>query len=306
MKYIYFQDAHGKGVNPSSRKDNYYESWIAKFVEIVSLAKKHKCTVIDGGDLLDIPMVSYTLVDDILDILEQAQVHMISMWGNHTLIGHHRETSKGTSLSHMFKRSKYLVEARDDFQGADHIIRFVDYDHNIEEVLKTDGIHFDKEEKRWKVAIVHAFVTPKPFLEQVLHVQAKDIKTNADLVLVAHYHAVWEKTVGSTRFLDIGCIGRCKISEADIEPTVLLIDTDKREVETIKLTRAKKGSDVFDLSKKEEEKNNEKEMETFINSLKDFKNQDLDLRGMIEYVGKEQKVDRPVIDRILEKLGEAK
>lgn len=309
MKYIYFQDAHVKGINPASRTDNYYESWIAKFKEILSLAKEKKVdAIIDGGDILDTPLVSTQIIDEILDLIEETGIPIYMMWGNHTLIGHHQETSKGTSLAHMFRRCKLLKNSKMTGDN-DHYIRFIDYDHNIEATLKDDGISFPEwvtEKKLWKIAIVHAFVTPKPFLEQVLHVQAKDIKTDADLVLVAHYHAVWKKVIGKTTFLDIGCIGRCKISEADIKPSVLFLDTEKRDYEVIPLKSAKDGSTIFDLTKKQAEEDNEKEMETFINSLKDFKSQDLDLRGTIEYIGKQQNVSRPVIDRILEKLAEVK
>ena len=65
---------------------------------------------------------------------------------------------------------------------------------------------------------------------------------------------------------------------------------------------AKEGKDVFDLEARARRKNNEKELEKFINSLKELPQQDLDLRGTIEFIAKEQKVARPVIDRINEKL----
>lgn len=45
-------------------------------------------------------------------------------------------------------------------------------------------------------------------------------------------------------------------------------------------------------------------MQLFINSLRDFKTQDNDLRGNIEWIAKENKVERTVIERILEKLQE--
>ena len=45
-KYIYFQDGHISGLNPSSRIDNFYQSWILKFREVLSLAKKHKVDAI--------------------------------------------------------------------------------------------------------------------------------------------------------------------------------------------------------------------------------------------------------------------
>lgn len=304
-KYLYFQDGHAKGVNPASRIDNYWEAWMTKLREAFAIAKSRQCdAIIDGGDLLDIPKVADSIVDEILDLIEETGIPVFSLWGNHALIGHHVETSKGASLAHMFRRCKLLKEAK-DIHEKNHVIKFVEYDHNIEERIKESGIEF-KNEPKFKVAIVHAFVTPKPFLPTVLHVVADDIKTNADLVLVAHYHSVWEKQVGKTKYVDIGCFGRCAISEAKIHPSVLILDFSQKSetinYEVIPLQSAKEGKDIFDLEAREEAKNNEKEMEKFINSLRDFKQQDLDLRGTIEFIGKEQKVPRPVIDRIVEKL----
>jgi exonuclease SbcD len=307
-KYIYFQDGHGRGSKPVSRKDDYFESWKLKVREVFEIAKQKKAdAIIDGGDLLDIPMVAYSVSDWILDLIEEYGIVIYSMWGNHALIGHHIETSKQTSLYHMFRRSKLLREAKGQIEGKTHVIKFIDYDHNIESKIKEEGIIFNADAK-WKVAIVHAFITPKPFIETVLHVVAEKIKTNADLVLVAHYHAVWEKQVGKTKFIDIGCLGRCAISEKDIHPSCMCLDfsgkCEQINYEVIPLKFAKEGKDVFDLEAKELIEGNERELELFVNSLRDFKNQNLDLRGAIEYIGKEQNVERKVIDRILEMLKE--
>ena len=307
-KYLYFQDGHAKGVNPVARKDNYYQSWLAKFKEILTIAKERKVdAIIDGGDLLDTPRVADTIVDDILDLIEETGIPIYALWGNHNLIGHHIETSTNTSFKHMLRRCKLLKEAK-EINEKTHTIKFIDYDHDIEKKIKEEGIIF-QETPRFRVAIAHAFITPKPFLASVLHVVADDIKTNADLILVAHYHAVWEKQVGKTKFIDIGCLGRCSIAEAGIHPTCVIMDfslpkSEKINLEFIKLQSAKEGKDVFDLEAKELAQNNERELELFVNSLRDFKNQDLDVRGAIEYVGKEQNIERPVIERILQKLGE--
>jgi exonuclease SbcD len=307
-KYLYFQDGHISGLNPASRTDNFYEAWMAKFKEILALAKEHKVdAIIDGGDLLDIPKVADSIVDDILDLIEETGIPFLALWGNHALVGHHIETSTNTSLKHMFRRCKLLKEAK-DIDEKSHYIKFVDYDHNIEAKIASDGIEIPGDKPRWKVAIVHAFVTPKPFLPTVLHVVADDIKTNADLVLVAHYHATWEKQVGKTKFLDIGCMGRRSIGEVSIKPSCLILDFSQKSetinYQVIPLKSAKEGKDVFDLESKEVTKSNERELELFVNSLRDFKSQDMDIRGAIEFIGKEQKVEKAVIDRILEKLVE--
>ena len=211
----------------------------------------------------------------------------------------------------MIRRCKLLTEAK-EINEKSHRIKFIDYDHGIEERIKTNGIKFDENVRnpKWNVAIVHAFLTPKPFLPTVLHVVVDDITSNANLVLVAHYHSVWEKQVGKIKYIDIGCLGRCSISEANIHPSCLILDFSKKiesiteAYEIIPLKSAKPGKEVFNLDAKELVESNEREMTLFINSLRDFKSQNLDLRGSIEWIAKEQNIDRQVISRILEKLQE--
>ena len=65
-KYLYFQDGHAKGVNPSSRIDNYWDAWMTKLREAFAIAKSRQVdAIIDGGDLLDIPKVADSIVDEI-------------------------------------------------------------------------------------------------------------------------------------------------------------------------------------------------------------------------------------------------
>jgi DNA repair protein SbcD/Mre11 len=307
MKFLYMQDAHCKGKNPSSRTDNYYESWLEKFDELLSIAKKKKADgIIDGGDLLDIPIVSNNIVDDILDRIEKLGIPFYTIFGNHPMIGHHRDTSDGTSLAHMLRRCKLMQEVK-FLKDDNSIINLYEYYHNIEQDLKDNGIQIDtKENDIWKLAIVHAFITPKPFIKEVLHVVADEIKTNADVIIIAHYHEPWMKTIGKTSFIDIGCFGRASSAEADIKPSVCLIDTKKRTTEIIELKSAKAGTDVFDLTKKEHNNEIDEILETFISNLKDIKMQSLDLRGIIEMIGKEQNIERDVIDLILKRIGEIK
>jgi DNA repair exonuclease SbcCD nuclease subunit len=302
-KFLYYQDAHLKGINPARRTDNYLESWMIKFREVLSLAKKHKVEkVIDGGDFLHTPIVSNSIIDDVLDAIEENGIPFHFMFGNHSMCGANRETSNGTTLAHALRRSKMLSEG-DLIQGIDHTIKLIDYSHGIETKLKEEPILLGPTDV-WKILLIHAMVTEKSFRPDVLHVVADEIKTNADLCLISHFHQPWEKQIGNTKFLDIGAYGRCTIAEANIAPSVLLLDTKKRSYEVIKLKKAKAGSTVFDLTKKDIEDATDLDLDVFTNNLKDFKTSSLNLRDSVEIVGKEQNVERPVIDCILNKLTE--
>jgi DNA repair exonuclease SbcCD nuclease subunit len=307
-KFLYFQDGHCKGRNSVRRKGNYFEDWLLKFDELLSIAKKNKVNaILDGGDILDTSEPSYRVLDEIADRVEKAEIPIYCLFGNHAQRYHSVEHSRYTGLAHLMKRSEYFRYFDDPYlkhgQQRGFSIKGIDYYHNVEEDLKKDGIIFDKKfDDCWKIAVVHAFVTPKPFLKEVSHICAKDLKTNADLVLIAHYHAEWEVKVGETLIKDIGCFGRNSISEAKITPSCLLIDTDNRTIGEIELTVAKKGEDVFDLTKAEQNKEFDSNIEDFLKGLEGTDFRRISIEGMVQKIGKERETDQEVIDLIINKI----
>jgi DNA repair exonuclease SbcCD nuclease subunit len=304
MKILNFNDTHIGGVNSISRTGNMYEDFMLKLDETVELSKKCDL-VIHSGDVFHTNLVANSVLDDFLDKVESAKVPWYILPGNHDMIGARWETSSGTSLAHIFRRSK-IVKQLTELEFDNLYIKGYPYYHNIENDIKEKGL-ITESKKQFNLAVTHAFISPKPFREDVLHVEIKDINCNYDYVLCSHFHEDWgivyHNDVG---YINVGAWGRRTITEYKHKPkvTIITIDKKKMDYEFIELKSAKEGKLVFDIDSKELLKNNEKEMELFINSLRDFKEQNLDLRGAIEFIGKENKIERNVIDRILEKLKE--
>lgn len=303
-KSLYFQDGHFSGVNSAYYISNYFNDNLLLLDELIELANQYKCDkILDGGDLLHTPEPSYRVLDEIANRVEKGGIPIYSLFGNHASLYHDIKHSRYTGLAHLQKRSDYFRYLGNKFQGLDDcIIQGIEYSHNVEEEIKKDGIIFNpKYNDFWKIAIVHAFVCPKKF-PYASHVVCSDIKTNADLVLVAHYHSQWKKKVNNTQFIDIGCLGRRSITERDIKPTVLILDTDKREIKEIELKSAKKGSEIFDLSKVSEEKEVNEGLDEFIKSLESKSFQGVNLREKILYAGKELNIDKEPIELLTNKL----
>lgn len=301
MKFLYQQDGHFKGKNPGGRLDNYSESWLIKFQEYLDLGDEYEVDAyLDGGDLFDIPNISNIFLDRIIDMIEEKGKPYYALYGNHCQIGQNIGTSQGTSLAHTFRRSKLIQPMWALVKPKNYCIGGFDYYFGIEEDIKKEGINF--KNTGWKIAIVHAFITPKPFLPEVSHIVYDEIKTNADLVLVAHYHEQWEKEHEGTTFLDIGNLGRCARSEYKIKPSCLFINTDKREWKQIELKSAKPGNEIFDLEKIKEEKEFDKNINNFISSLQSTKVQSLNIKDRIKEVCKKQKIEKEVQDLIMENI----
>ncbi|GAF93202.1 unnamed protein product, partial [marine sediment metagenome] len=150
----------------------------------------------------------------------------------------------------------------------------------------------------------HALITLKPFPDWVLNVGVKDIKTDFDVVLVAHNHHPWGiKEINGTKFINIGCIGRRKIDEADIEPSVLFINTDTKKLEIIKLKKVKSKEECFDLEKVATKKKFENDIDKFIQELETKEFTGLDLREIAESKGKELGLDKDIIDDLTRRIG---
>lgn len=303
MKLLYLQDFHLLFKAPINRKDNYYQSMLLKLDEILSIAKKNKVSyILDGGDFFESPLVSNTIVDEVLDKTEKNKIEWKMLFGNHCQIGHHLENSKGTSLAHMIRRSKF-THYLDTIEDDNCFIKGVEYQHNIEAKLKEEGIFHNKKDKL-TIAIVHALVTEKPLPYSAMHVCYKDIKSNYDLLLIAHNHHPFDLQIKDTHVINIGACGRRKIDEQDISPSVLLIDTFTKKLEIIKLKSAKSGTKVFDLEKIEKNTQFESNIDLFISSLNSVKLQSLDLRGKIEEIAKETKVEKEILDEVIKRIGE--
>ncbi len=307
-KFIYFQDFHIFGKNSVHYIGDYFEDCLSMLDEILALGKEYKVkAIIDGGDLLHSAEPSYRILDEIADRVEKNKIPIYSLFGNHAQRYHSMEHSRYTGLAHLFKRSKYF-QYFDTIEDKDFIIRGIEYSHNIEEDIKKSGIIWGgstNTKNYWKIAIVHAFICPKKF-PFATHAVCDDIKTNADVVLVAHYHSEWEKQVGSTLYKDIGCVGRRSITEKDIKPSVLLIDTEKREMKEIFLKSAKPGNEIFDISKVDEIKEDKNNINAFIKSIEDVQFQESSIVDTIKFIAKERKVDKKPVDLIINKIEELK
>jgi hypothetical protein len=311
-KFIYFQDFHYQGRNSRNRLGNYSEDLLLKFDEIISIAKDNNCeAILDGGDLTETSEPSYRVLDELADRIEKAQINLYSLLGNHSASFGHIENSRYTGLSHLQQRSsffKYLTS----IEGINYNIVGMDYYFGIENFIKEQGIQIierigkDCIYPQWNIVIVHALIMPNKFFDNVSHVQCKDIKTNANLILCSHWHQSFKQTINNTTFLNIGCVGRNNINEAKIEPSVLLIDTDKKSYEIIKLKSAKPANEIFNLTKYEELKQNEKSIEQFIATLNSTTCQASDLCSQVKIIGKQENIEKEVIDYGLRRINEIK
>jgi len=298
----YFTDNHISGQNSSNRIGNYYSDSMAKLEEILQIAKKNDCPfILCGGDLLDSPIISLTICDEIIDLIEKYKIPIYTLVGNHPMINHNILVSQATTICHMFRRSKYIKKL-ETIEDKDYLIQGIDYQKDIETIIKTKGLKVGKSTKKWTIAVVHALITPKAFLPIINHIQAKDVECDYNLVLCAHLHQPFIKVYDDVTYVNPGSVGRTSIDEADIEPSVAIIDTNLRQYKIIKLKSAKPKEEVFDLTKIEKKKEFNSEIELFISSLQTTTFNDLDLLGISKEICKRSNVDKEVEEEVITRI----
>jgi len=301
-KYLIFSDFHISGRNPRSRIDNYYQSCLQKLDEIIDLSKSVDC-VICAGDFWDSPIVANTMVDDVIDRIDLAKKDWYFIYGNHDLVTYNIESSNSSSLSHMMRRSKYIKHLN-EIEDKDIYIRGYDCTFNREQLLKENGI-IHNSSKKITLAITHNFITIKPFIKTVAHVQAKDIKTNYSIIWCSHFHTNFDDIINGHKFVNLSSIGRTVINEQH-QPQVAILDTETGKIDKILLKSAKPSSEVFDLSKYEEIKQNEKSIDEFIEALNSATWRAADIYTQIEMIGKDTEVEKEVVDYLHNKIKQIK
>lgn len=307
MKILFFTDSHGKGVNPISRRGDFFADLMVKFREIGTLGRQMGVDVyLHGGDLFDSPLVSLNVCDEVVDEIERWGKPFFIIRGNHDEIGHNPNASGQSVLDHIFRRSKVIKHLEHQvYNDGELFIQGFDYTHNIEEDIRNNGLMSSMPNLTGKkIAVVHAFILDKPFIRSVPHIVIDDIKTDFNLVLVGHYHLAFGSIKkGNTTFVGLGALMRTSVIDINRKPSVAVIDTTVGSMNIIYLNDVKPADEVFDLNKIAETKQFEDRLDDFIDSLDSVKFQGLNLRNIIEQIGKEGKVERVVIDEILERIG---
>jgi len=307
MKFLYLYCSHIKGTNPGNRRGNYFNDIKEKFAEIIRIGKEKDVDVIyHGGDFGDAPMMSLGLVDSIVDMIEHGGITWDIIRGNHDEIGHNPNLSGESILDHIFRRSK-MIRHLEIVQDRNVYIQGFDYYHGIEKDIKEKGLQSaNGATGQKKIAIIHAFITPDKWLPHVLHIPVAELKSDFDLVLVAHNHVEWGiKKIDKTTFVSIGSLSRLTVAKSDTErmPNVLYVDTDVPTLQVIPLECAKPAVEIFDLDKIKSGKEFEASIENFISSLENVKFQGLNLRANIEEIGRQMGYDDEVIKEVVDRMG---
>lgn len=320
MKLLFFTDTHIKGVNPKSRIDNFYQTLLNKFNEVVEISKEYKVDyILHGGDWFDRPDISPSIVRDFAMILQKFEKPIYTIAGNHDIFGYNPETLSRTMLG--------LVE------GVG-IIKVIKYGETI--ILKNDvtcellgqayNFEIDENYEKYYIAkkssdaqycinIVHGMLMPKAFIPGVKYTMIDDIlDTEADITLVGHYHTGFGVVKKDDKyFVNPGSLVRASAEKGEFKrkPSVVLIELTKNNIniEMIPLKAALPAEEVLNMEYLNDEYDREIKLNDFFNLIdtnSDYEDLKIDIAKVIENIANEQHLDNKVKTNAIEKIEQAR
>lgn len=266
MKLLFFTDTHIKGISPKNRKDSFIDTVEKKFTEISSIIKQNNVDfVLHGGDLFDRPDISISIVSRFASILNDINVPIYLISGNHDIYGHNPDTVKRTMLGLMdvlgviklINSGEKAILEKDGIKvqltGQPYVYD-IDSPNNIDYYLLSEV----PKDINFSIHMVHGMLLDKPFVKGIPYTLVDDIKnTLADITLTGHYHAGFKTIeVDGKYFINPGSLVRItnSLNEINRIPKVILIElSDQINIKEIPLVSALPGEEVLD--KKEIEKN---------------------------------------------------
>ena len=302
MKILLIGDLHLRSLSdrPKWRLDNHYESQFQELAEIRDIAKANKVDMmISLGDFFDNVRVSFSLVNEVISWCKTLPCTLFSLKGNHDISSYVIE-DKNNGLGILMEAQ--AVERLDEivFEKEKVVIRGI---HAYLDPKQGDYWFDDKFKDYFKLVCSHNFIIPHqvPF-DAVLPSQ---VRTNAQIVALGHYHKAFQHIEGNTLFINGGSISRWAVNEIWTSQ-VLLLDTVTGIVTPIPLKTSKDYREIFDLNSVMEIKSTEMNLQNFVDSLENTQFDQQDIFQVVLTKGKESGILKEILDICLDKVAKAK
>lgn len=247
MKALIIGDIHFRLNNPISRKDNIQEAFEDKFNQIKSIIKESDIHyIITTGDIFDKAKVTNETLWFAHDLFSSLEIPIISIVGNHDMIGNSINNHKLSSLYLLQKLCKNLILLNDNpilFKTGNTNIIGNNYGN--------DNFIIDNIDTTCKnIILTHSMITEK--VQMFDAIKADEIVTNADLIITGHNHSKFH--IG--KVYNAGALIRLTTGKGDIdrqvEVGVLDLDTLEIEKKLLKITDYKEIFEVKEIEKKRE------------------------------------------------------
>jgi predicted phosphodiesterase len=186
------------------------------------------------------------------------------------------------------------------FEAQKVVIRGVDV---FLDPKQGDYMFDEKYNSYCTIVASHNFIIPHevPF-EAVLPAQ---VKTNANMIVLGHYHKTFNVFHNKTAFINPGSISRWAVNEQH-QPHVFIVDTAMAVVSAVPLKTSLSASEIFYLLAASEIKSTEMNLQAFVDSLENSSFENVDVENVVLIEGSKQGILKGVLDTALAKVQQAK
>ncbi|WP_027307493.1 metallophosphoesterase [Caloramator sp. ALD01] len=317
MKFLFFTDTHIRGTNPRARLDDFEKTLYNKFEELLSYVRLNNIDyVLFGGDLLDRPDVSLSVMQKFIDVLNKFPKPIYMVLGNHDIYGQNPNTVNRTiigileTLGIVWILDDKPVELND---GKVKIkITGSSFTYDIDVDSSKSKYITNKGECDYLIHIAHGMLMEKPFIKEVPHTTIDEIiqRTEADITLCGHYHTGYGIIKIENKYIvNPGAIVRINNSLAEIkrQPSFAVIDINENiSVYIEKLKSAPRGEDILDRSFIKIQEQREILFNNIIQTVNTYGEFEmLSINQIVEEVAKKESIPDEIKKEVLDRLTRA-
>lgn len=293
-RWVYFTDPHGTARTPSSRTDNFLETFYKKLAEVIQAAHDVEADgILCGGDFANSPWLSIAFADEVGDFLREHLKDMPFYFvsGNHDVEAYNPGSFRTTAIGLMIKTlptGKILhrgepirvTNKRGNTTILSGVPSYAMLDRDIETdegiVSRTRDYVINEPADVPIIHIVHGMLLTKPLVEDAPFTLVQDIlDTHATVTLTGHDHTGFApvRTNHDGIVWNPGAALRVFASEQEMLriPKYGIVDIHgqydpKIYVQEFKVARP--GSEILDRSKLDAEKERKELMSKMENDIK--------------------------------------
>lgn len=321
FKATVLTDTHHTGVNPKSRKDNFFETTLLKVKEVAEISDKENVDiVIHCGDLTNTPYLTNNITGRIGETYKLFKQPVYIVAGNHDLgegndIKNLPNTTLGVLIKHNILHSlKYKEKIMFEKDGLSIQLTGAPSCFGIDK----NKDYYIVEEKEADVAIhvVHGMLLKESSNPHMSYVPINSImeQTKADVTLSGHWHLGFDPVEYNGKlFINPGALVRKYnfLEEINRKPRICILsiyDDKSIEYKFVELETAFNGQDVLDKEKMLEEQEYDKKLEEFKTSF-EMKDDELvfaPIEETLKVIGEKNNLDEEIVKECLVRIDAAK
>ena len=204
-KFIIFNDPHYTETPPRMRKDTYGADILSKIDEVILLSEQHNCdAILCTGDIFHRKGdVTHSEVFKLMSVLKKAKVPILTILGNHDIIGYNFDSYKTRAIGTLIKSDIIKLLDSKEYRFDNVVVSGKSYNNRYDQPgSKSYYLPYKKLKEELSIHLTHGmlmFDKAFPFGGSTTLEQIKD--TDCDVIINGHYH---------TR-LGISKTGKCQV-----------------------------------------------------------------------------------------------